>query len=160
MGKPKTLPKEAISLYAEGYNIKDIAERFSLNWYTVRKYLLLYGVTLRGTGGNQRGAKNPFWKGGTSKSTICRLTRRILNEAGIDQYTCQRCGRKKTKKEGRHNIHHIDEDRSNNTLENLEVLCVRCHNGHAKGARHWRPVNKRNPANGRFKCQQDTQIRR
>jgi 5-methylcytosine-specific restriction endonuclease McrA len=98
----------------------------------------------------QSGEKNPFWKGGTSESNICRTVRKILEDANVDQHTCVRCGRYKYP--SRQNIHHKDENRLNNTLENLEVLCVRCHNGHAKGARHHRPLNKRDPKTGLFIC--------
>lgn len=73
---------------------------------------------------NQRGVLNPRWKGGTSRSTIRRLCKKVLDEAGVDQYVCQHClrfGRI------RQNVHHFDEDRTNNTAENLMVLCPRCH---------------------------------
>ena len=73
----------------------------------------------------QRGANNPSWKGGLSKSTICRIVRKVLTDAGRDQFVCESCG---ARRGYRQDIHHKDGNRANNVPENLAVLCPRCHN--------------------------------
>jgi len=92
----------------------------------------------------QIGPNNPFWKGGTSKSTINRRCKKLLTLVNVDMYTCQSCGKFSTI---RHNIHHKDGNRLNNTVENLEVLCSVCHNSGSPLARHPR---KRSIKTGRF----------
>jgi len=75
---------------------------------------------------HQDGAKNSMWKGGLSRSTIERTTRKVLKEAGRDLNTCERCQFNTPFQELPR--HHKDRDRGNNTVENLEVLCWGCHN--------------------------------
>ena len=92
----------------------------------------------------QNGEKNPAWKGGTSRATILRRVKKVLEDANVDQYTCQVCGRKSGV---RMNIHHKDGDRLNNKPENLEVLCPVCHNSGSPNAKHTRLIDEL----GRFK---------
>lgn len=75
---------------------------------------------------DQTGDKNPFYKGGTARSTIERLTRRVVRSSGRNLRLCERCGFESTTKELHR--HHKDRNRSNNTESNLEVLCTICHN--------------------------------
>src|SRR5215475_603665 len=75
---------------------------------------------------DQWGDRNTSWKGGRARSTIERLTKRILVEANRDLFLCERCGKRGSSQEWPR--HHKDRNRTNNTLENLEVLCHACHN--------------------------------
>lgn len=92
----------------------------------------------------QSGSKNPSWKGGTSRSTIRRIVKKLLVEAGIDLYLCQKCGKRGDKPLNRH---HKDHNRSNNVLENIQVLCVVCHNSGWNGAEH---VRQRDTKSGQW----------
>lgn len=96
----------------------------------------------RKTPNYQNGDKNPAWKGGMSKSNICRIVKRVLDAAGVNQKVCSNC-----KKESniRLNIHHKNQDRSDNRVENLAVLCPRCHN-----LEHGKHEHRRNKETGRF----------
>ncbi len=67
-----------------------------------------------GSGGNQEGSKNPFWKGGIGYGTNIRL-KNLKNR-------CERCPSTKNLC-----IHHKDRDRTNNKPFNLETLCRSCH---------------------------------
>jgi 5-methylcytosine-specific restriction endonuclease McrA len=75
---------------------------------------------------DQWGPKNSSYKNGMSKSTIWRLTKRIVLESGRDLYTCERCGLVRTDMELPR--HHKDYNRANNDPSNIEVLCHGCHN--------------------------------
>lgn len=75
---------------------------------------------------NQTGDKNPNYINGLSKSSIERLTRKIIIENNRSPYLCGRCG--DVNKWQEHIRHHRDRDRSNNINSNLEVLCITCHN--------------------------------
>jgi hypothetical protein len=92
----------------------------------------------------QTGSNNPAWKGGTSRSSILRRARDVLDAAGVDQFTCQCCRRESP--QYRFNVHHKDGNRENNELSNLEVLCPGCHNSGSPSARHTRQVDEQ----GRF----------
>jgi len=85
---------------------------------------------------NQYGPMNPNYKGGDSRASINRLTKKLLTEVGRDLFKCERCG---TTRDVELPRHHKDRDRSNNEIENLEVICVACHN---KEHMHERPRNK------------------
>jgi len=93
--------------------------------------------------GYQDGLKNPSWKGGLSKSHICRLAYRVLTKYQIDQHTCQTCGL--VSRKDRWNIHHKNGNRADNRLDNLQVLCPRCHN-----IAHGRHEYRRDPRTGRY----------
>jgi hypothetical protein len=73
---------------------------------------------------DQSGSNNPYFKNGFSKSSVARLTAKVLSEAGRNLYECERCGDRKKIPLPRH---HKDRNRKNNSLTNLEVLCVSCH---------------------------------
>lgn len=69
-----------------------------------------------GSGGNQKGDKNPGYKGG---HTVYRQTY-LESETGAQ--SCEICN------SGRHLlIHHRDGNRSNGHLSNLIRLCRKCH---------------------------------
>lgn len=70
-----------------------------------------------GSGGDQRGEKNPAYKSGIAN----------YSKVGFAHYgrKCNRCGSEKNLL-----VHHQDEDRTNNAIENLEVLCKGCHQKH------------------------------
>ena len=68
-----------------------------------------------GSGGNQQGDKNPYWKGGNS---IYRKTYLSLSQGK----ECCTCGGTKHLV-----VHHKDGDRSNNNIENLMLVCRSCH---------------------------------
>lgn len=121
---------KAIDLYYLGYNQTAIAKEIGYSQTGVGKLLRRRGITefKRGSAArDQRGDKNPFWKGGVSRSNIRRLTKKLLDEAGINQKVCEVCG---AMSETRLNIHHKDHNRSHNTLDNLIVLCATCHSRH------------------------------
>lgn len=75
----------------------------------------------------QKGASNPFWKGGLSKSTVNRITKRVLTEAGVNQTICKDCKAVCPAWRKRWDIHHEDENRANNVVSNLTPLCPKCH---------------------------------
>lgn len=68
-----------------------------------------------GSGGNQEGSKNPYWKGGHS------IYRKRYNEVNpLDQ--CEECGSTRFVV-----VHHKDGDRANGEISNLVKLCRSCH---------------------------------
>ena len=88
----------------------------------------MYGTT---------GEKSPNWRGGIStlpwgKEFTRELKDKIRNR---DNYTCQICGDKETKR--RHAVHHIDYDKENNNPENLITLCTACHCRTGYKRKHW-----------------------
>lgn len=148
------LPPTIVKLYAQGFLLREIAERFNVHPHTVRERLKEHGTELRSHGvwstenirrwrkrtpGYQDGARNPAWRGGTSRSNIRRIAKRVLDAAGIDQYRCQSCNKRSI---SRMNIHHRNHIRTDNRVQNLEVLCTKCHNSGSPNARHCRPHNK------------------
>lgn len=68
-----------------------------------------------GSGGNQEGDKNPYWKGGYSiyKKTYYKSTK---------SKKCCLCGSKEFLV-----VHHKDMNRKNGSLENLMLVCRSCH---------------------------------
>jgi IS30 family transposase len=151
--------KSAVKLYLQGKSSIEVGNHFGVSSQTIINELLRQGVTPRRYTGTpykniqqwrtsnpnyQTGHNNPAWKGGTSKSTINRLVKRVLDNAGVNQMVCQQCHKKFN---ARLNIHHKDNNRQNNKLSNLEVLCSVCHNSGWSGARHPR---KRSAKTGRF----------
>lgn len=70
-----------------------------------------------GSGGNQKGEKNPNYKTGIG----------TYSKNAFEYYgrKCNRCNSEQNLL-----VHHKDENRTNNSIENLEVLCKRCHQEH------------------------------
>lgn len=112
---------------AQGLMLWQIADSLGRSRSSIISFAQRHGVRGWPIGAatkDQWGEKNVSYKGGTCRSTIRRITKRVLSEAGVDLFLCNRCGL-----EGKveHPRHHKDRNRSNNKLENLEVLCVSCH---------------------------------
>lgn len=61
---------------------------------------------------------------GLGRTTIRRLTRKIILAADRSLFVCERCTKKASWEWPRH---HKDRNRANNSPENLEVLCNDCH---------------------------------
>jgi hypothetical protein len=74
---------------------------------------------------DQYGEKNSSYINGMGRSTVERLTRRVVINTGRCLHICERCGDYNRFQE--QNRHHKDEDRTNNDASNIEVLCVTCH---------------------------------
>lgn len=90
-------------------------------------------------GERQRGKNNPIWNGGTSfepygKEFTEELKRKIRQR---DNFTCQLCGKKKTRSERKYSVHHIDYVKTNNRTDNLITLCHKCHISTNTNRRWW-----------------------
>lgn len=107
--------------------------------YHSRKYGIKWPIGAASR--DQTGDKNPNFINGMAKSTIERLTRKIVLESGRCLFTCEGCG--DFNKEQEQPRHHVDQDRSNNHPDNLEVLCISCHS-------KLHNTQKERDANGRF----------
>lgn len=71
---------------------------------------------------SQRGKHSYNWKGGVMvypNHYIFKMNRLILIEQ--EHGKCQKCG------EPYKHVHHIDGDKSNHSIDNLMVLCIKCH---------------------------------
>lgn len=108
-------------LKAKGLNQFQIAERLECTQSNICYLSRTYGIEW----------PKPSFIDGMGKSTIERLTRRVVLESDRCLYTCERCN--DFNKETERHRHHKDRDRSNNEPTNLEVLCTSCHTlEHAK----------------------------
>jgi ribosomal protein L40E len=75
---------------------------------------------------DQHGENNSMFINGLGRSTIERLTRKIIEENNRSLYICERCNAKDPF--GLEQVrHHKDRDRTNNINSNIEVLCRTCH---------------------------------
>lgn len=134
----------AVQFYEAGKSLTAIAQHMGCSAGAVANNLRKHGVEIDSTRRrDQTGEKNHNFKGGLSRSTIRKLTAKVLSDAGRDLYLCERCGYRGVQPLDRH---HKDRDRSNNDISNLEVLCVRCHNSGWEGAEH----RRLHGINGRF----------
>lgn len=69
-----------------------------------------------GSGGNQEGEKNPYYKGGYADY------KKVYREKGTNSPVCEHCGSDK------HTVvHHKDGNRKNADPDNLIRLCRSCH---------------------------------
>jgi hypothetical protein len=69
-----------------------------------------------GSGGNQLGPNNPYYKGGYADY------KKVYREQGTNSAVCEHCGSDK------HTVvHHKDENRKNANPDNLIRLCRSCH---------------------------------
>jgi len=120
--------QDILDLKSQGLNQSQIAERLNCSQAGISRVCTENNVYWdRGAGArDQAGEKNPNFQGGLSKSSIERLTRRIVVVSGRSPHICERCQDESFPQE--QHRHHKDRDRSNNTPENIEVLCVTCHN--------------------------------
>lgn len=80
-------------------------------------------VTGVGSGGNQKGKKNPNWKHGKNCGNLPKKYMSDYRERGIRIWgkLCAICGRPDTV------VHHIDGNKLNSIDRNLIVLCEHCH---------------------------------
>ena len=81
--------------------------------------------------------KNPFWRGGLSKSPYPLawtgfLRNKIRNR---DKKICQICGKIET--QNKHCVHHIDYNKTNLNPFNLITICRKCHVQTNKDRRMW-----------------------
>jgi 5-methylcytosine-specific restriction endonuclease McrA len=103
----------AVKLGCTQTNISSICRTHSIRWDR--------GAAAR----DQRGKNNPNYIDGLSKSSVERLTRQIVIDAGRSLYLCESCGDLNKFQEQQR--HHKDRDRSNNVSSNIKVLCSKCH---------------------------------
>lgn len=114
-------------LKARGLNQSQIAAELGCCQANVSKICKTHGITWE-TGAaarDQTGDKNPNFQNGLSRSTVERITRRVVVMSGRSTHICERCDDMSHPEE--QHRHHKDRDRSNNTPENIEVLCPTCH---------------------------------
>lgn len=103
----------------------EVCHRFGISLPTVRRICQYWEVNWIRHLPDQYGKNNPSFKDGMSKSTIERLTRRVVLSDGRCLLTCEKCGGfNKDKEQDRH---HKDRNRSNNNPSNIEILCTPCH---------------------------------
>lgn len=103
----------------------EVSQKLNLSLPTIRNICKRNNVKWKWHVANQYGENNHQYINGMGRSTIERLTRRVLTEAGRCLYTCERC--KTYNKWQEQTRHHKDRDRSNNAALNIEVLCNTCH---------------------------------
>jgi predicted transcriptional regulator len=115
-------------LKAQGLNQSEIAAELGCTQAAISRMCQTHKITweIGAAARDQRGEKNPNFQGGLAKSTIERLTRRIVTASGQSLFVCEHCG--EINKYQEHPRHHKDRDRSNNDASNIEVLCIACHN--------------------------------
>lgn len=129
MATPRKIHIEDIKiLKAQGLNQAEIATRLGCTQSGVSKVATQHGLhfDIGAAAHDQSGQNNPNYKDGMGRSTIERLTRRVVIASGRNPHVCERCGDESFPNE--QNRHHKDRNRSNNTAENIEVLCISCHN--------------------------------
>lgn len=131
-------------LKAKGLNQSQIANELGVTQKAISNMSRTHGIRwdYGAAARDQTGDKNPMYINGLSKSSVERLTRAIIKEAGRCLFTCERCSDYNKFQEQQR--HHKDRDRSNNTSANIEVLCAKCHTlEHAND-------HVRDPITGRF----------
>jgi hypothetical protein len=119
--------QDILDLKSQGLNQSQIAEKLNCSQAGVSRVCTINGIFWE-TGAaarDQRGEKNPNFINGMGRSTIERLTHRIVVMSGRNLHICERCQDESFPQE--QHRHHKDRDRSNNTSENIEVLCSTCH---------------------------------
>lgn len=116
---------EIRKLKAQGLTQKEIGKMFGVTQGAIKNMSRTHGIIWERRNGDQRGEKNHQYKNGQAKSTIERLTRRVVEASGRSLYKCERCGN--VNKNQEQHRHHKDRNRANNDSTNLEVLCATCH---------------------------------
>jgi hypothetical protein len=79
-------------------------------------------ASARGKG--MRGAKHPFWKGGSTKRPY--ELRVLIKKIVVQKNHCERCGKTSTL-QGHHKIPYSTGTSSRNDPANIEVICADCH---------------------------------
>lgn len=116
--------EEVERLFALEFRYADVCELMQVSRSALAAFCKKY--KLKGLSqGAQKGNINAVTHS-LGKTTIRRLTSKVVLEDGRDLYTCERCDHIDP-----FNIplprHHKDRDRSNNAPSNIEVLCQSCH---------------------------------
>jgi|SRR5712671_159632 len=102
-----------------------IAKMLDRSQPSVSSIMALYGISSEiNRRREQRGAHNHNYKDGLSRSTVRRITKRLIEATDRPLNKCERCN--ETFNIGL-NRHHRDRDRSNNAIANIELLCTSCH---------------------------------
>lgn len=146
---PKAFMAQVVKAYMQGLSSLTVGKLFGVNCVSVQRWVWEAGYKTRtytgkrtATGlqqwrkehpGYMSGSNNHRYKNGLSTSSVSRITKLLLDNAGIDQHTCMNCNKTSLL---RFPIHHRDGNIANNVLGNLEVLCQRCHNSSWKFCRH------------------------
>lgn len=121
---------ELTRLYDQGYSQAGAAELFETSRENVGQFSRRHNLISPCKSGGQPGNCNAGIDG-LGKTTIKRLTKRVLEKARRNLYVCEKCDKENDTPWPRH---HKDRDRSNNDPDNLEVLCHSCHaKEHQKG---------------------------
>ena len=108
----------------EGLSSISIGKRLGIPQNTISRYLRKVGLSDKNRRREQIGAANTNWKGGLSKSTVNRQTKRLCEENDIPLHICEVC-----QQEFSYNLnrHHVDRNRANNKIANVVVVCPSCH---------------------------------
>lgn len=111
----------------EGLSQSEVSKRTGTPQTTLSRWLRELGASEPHRRRDQRGALNHSFKGGTSRSTINRITKRICEEGSRPLNVCELCG---TVWSGNLDRHHKDHNRSNNSPSNIIIVCPSCHARH------------------------------
>src|SRR5215467_4541517 len=109
--------------WGEDLSSGEIGRKLGVPQNTVNRYLREFGLSDPLRRPKQSGELGNNWQGGTSRSYINRLTKKLCEDNNIPLNLCQVCNSVWSQNLDRH---HIDEDRSNNVIENIVVLCPAC----------------------------------
>lgn len=104
---------------------REVARRFNLSQTAISRICIRLGIKWKWQRRDQFGANNSQYINGLGKSTIERLTRRLVIASGRDLFLCERCNARNPFQEQVR--HHKDRNRTNNENNNIEVLCQHCH---------------------------------
>jgi ribosomal protein S14 len=132
-----------------GRSAKDIADSEGCTENNILFWLRKHSIPCRSMSAIRKekhwgasGENNPMWNGGTSSerqtfTNSLEWAWAIRKIYGRDNKTCQRCGRKQTKRFRKFHIHHRVSFREKDlrlNIDNLVLLCAKCH--------HWVHSNK------------------
>ena len=117
--------------YESGRTLRDIAEEFSVNKSTIKRFAVKYNIELRPPHqrrGINTGSDNPAWKGGVAAWDYSSDWKAIARDIKYrDNWTCQDCHEQR-KRWGKYlHVHHINCNKLDNDPSNLISLCDKCH---------------------------------
>ena len=110
-------------LINDGYSYAAVAEDFGEGASVISSFCRYHGIKSSFNQGGQPNNNNAMVDR-TGRSTIKRLTKKILIKAQRNLFKCERCDFIDVNELPRH---HKDRNRNNNDISNLEVLCRSCH---------------------------------